>query len=75
MTRRRSEVINGSRVVRDFFKIVDEQHESLKKVSELTGINRNTMTSWRNRTMPKVDTIEAALNVVGYTMIIKRIGE
>jgi hypothetical protein len=56
-------------IVRGFFVEANEQRATRANVSERVGVDRSTLTSWK-RYMPRLDTIEAALNALGLELAI-----
>jgi hypothetical protein len=59
-------------LVRRLFEEMNEQRICMMDVSERAGLNKNTMENWRRRTSPTLLNIEAALNVLGYELTIRR---
>ncbi len=57
-------------MVRRFYAEILKQDLTLNRVCARAGINRYTVENWRNRSAPRIDTLEAALNAVGCQLII-----
>jgi hypothetical protein len=59
-------------LVRQFVQHANDQKTTLTEVSDRSGIRRSTISAWFSRCSPKVDTLEAALNVIGYELCIRK---
>jgi transcriptional regulator with XRE-family HTH domain len=64
---------NNNPVVRRFYELAFEQRMTLADISERSGMNKNTMHNWRYISTPRVSDINAALNVLGYEVTVRRI--
>lgn len=62
-------------IVRVLFAEMNHQQIGVLDLSDRSGVNRNTLRSWRTKTTPTVDNIEACLNVVGLRLNVERIKE
>lgn len=60
-------------VVRGFFQEKRSQLASYERIAAPAGIGRDTMKNWR-RHQPRLDVIDAALNVLGFEVAIVPIG-
>jgi transposase-like protein len=61
-------------LVRQLFEIVNAERTSLRELGERAGVNRETLSLWRRRHMPVLDTFEAALNALDYELVIQQRG-
>jgi hypothetical protein len=59
-------------LVKEFFRKVEIRQRKLKNVAKRSGVCIVTMRAWREKTNPTVPNLEAALNVVGYELHIRR---
>jgi len=37
------------------------------------GLSKDTVRFWRHQTMPRINDVEAALNVLGFTLTVKKV--
>lgn len=58
-------------LVRRLFAEMNEQQCSQQTMSERSGINKNTFRSWRTKAVPRLDDLEACLNVLGFELAIQ----
>lgn len=58
-------------LVRRLFAEMNEQQCSQQTMSERSGINKNTFRSWRTKAVPRLDDLEACLNVLGLELAIQ----
>lgn len=58
-------------LVRRLFAEMNEQQCSQQTMSERSGINKNTFRSWRTKAVPRLDDLEACLNVLGLELTIQ----
>ena len=58
-------------LVRRLFAEMNEQQCSQQTLSERSGINKNTFRSWRTKAVPRLDDLEACLNVLGFELAIQ----
>ena len=58
-------------LVRRLFTEMNEQQCSQQTMSERSGINKNTFRSWRTKAVPRLDDLEACLNVLGFELTIQ----
>ena len=58
-------------LVRRLFTEMNEQQCSQQTLSERSGINKNTFRSWRTKAVPRLDDLEACLNVLGLELTIQ----
>lgn len=63
---------NGHPLVRRFFDLVNELKVPLLAVSRGAGLARDTLYDWRLRKSPSVPNLDAALNVIGYELTIRK---
>jgi len=62
-------------MVRDLYRLMNEEQVGLLDMSERVGTHKDTITGWRTKSTPRVDMLEACLNVLGYRLRIERIPE
>jgi transcriptional regulator with XRE-family HTH domain len=55
-------------IVRFIFAEMKRQGVTYAQMSERSGLARETITAWRTRNKPDLDSIEAALGVLGYRL-------
>jgi len=60
-------------LVRQMFDEMNEQQCTQATMSERSGINKNTFRSWRTKAVPRIDDLEACLNVLGLEIVIRPI--
>ena len=60
-------------LVRQMFDEMNEQQCSQQTMSERSGINKNTFRSWRTKAVPRIDDLEACLNVLGFEIVVRPI--
>jgi hypothetical protein len=58
-------------LVRQFFEILNEQRTTMMDVSKRAGPHWSTIQSWSRRSNPYIDNFEAALNAMGYELVIR----
>jgi len=56
--------------VRFLFKEMEKKQIHELDFARRVGIERNTIRNWRIQTMPRVDTLDAALNALGYRLAV-----
>jgi len=66
--RYRPTIVNGNPIVQFLFKEMHNQRMCQIDLSERVGLHRDTLRNWRTRYSPRINDIEAALNVLGYTL-------
>lgn len=59
-------------LAREFFEIVEESRRSLRSIAGEMGVHAKTLSSWKKTNSPNVTSLEAALNVLGYRLVILR---
>ena len=57
-------------LVRRLFQLLNSQRTGLSEVDEKSGVNRRTISSWRYYTCPTLGNFKAALNAIGYDLVI-----
>lgn len=57
-------------VIRGLYVEMNEQQAMLRDVTRRCGFGCDLLTKWRKRTMPRVDTYDAALNALGLELAI-----
>lgn len=55
-------------LAREFFRLLGQAGVSMTDVAERAGLGLATVVKWKYRHVPKIDTFEAALNVLGYEL-------
>lgn len=59
-------------LVRQFVEHANDQMTTLKDVARRAGMRRSTIGSWFTKSTPRVDMLEAALNVLGLELCIRK---
>jgi DNA-binding phage protein len=57
---------------RELFSIASQQGVTIQKIAEDAGLNRRTLMHWKVDSTPNVSCLDAALNVLGYQLVILR---
>jgi len=57
-------------LVQQLIAEMNEQRTTLTEVGDRAGIDRGTISDWRYRRAPRVDLLEAALNVIGLRLAV-----
>ena len=57
-------------LVRIFYDLCDEQRASVVDVADRAGLGRGTVSRWQAENSPRVTSLEAVLNVLGYRLAI-----
>lgn len=52
-------------LVRRLFEEMNYQRIGVLDLAERSGVNKNTIKDWKNRSMPRLDNIDACYNVLG----------
>lgn len=55
-------------LVRRLYEVLNQQQAQVTEVAAEAGVTKGTMWSWKRRTMPRVDDLDAAFNVLGYRL-------
>ena len=50
------------------FQKMEKQDMSISHMARVAGVSRRALHSWKNENSPQLTSIEACLNVVGYTL-------
>jgi hypothetical protein len=56
--------------VRRLFELLSGHDEPNLIACERAGVPTDTVRSWRTRNMPRVDSLDAALNSIGYELVV-----
>lgn len=65
-------MINGEPLVREFFSLLKRHKRSVISVSLPSGVGVVTMYNWKSRNNPSLPLFKAALNELGYDLVIVR---
>lgn len=57
-------------LVRRLFEEANRQQTTLTEISERAGLRRGTMGQWGRKHNPRIDQLEAALNVLGLRLVV-----
>jgi len=57
-------------LVQQLIAEMNRQRTTLTEVGDRAGIDRGTISDWRYRRAPRVDLLEAALNVIGFRLAV-----
>lgn len=60
-------------LVREMYELMNRERVGLNDLAWRSGNHKDTLSSWRRRGAPRVDMLEAALNVLGYRLSIEPI--
>lgn len=63
---------NNHRVIKFLTEEMHSQRMTSIDLSERAGLSKETIRWWRYRTMPRINDLEAALNVLGYELTVRR---
>lgn len=63
---------NSHPCVRRFVEEMNEQQTTFAEVAERSGVGIDTMRFWQTRHMPRVDLLDAALNVLGLELCVRK---
>lgn len=58
-------------IVQFIYKQIIQQQTTLSELEEKSGVNRNTIHSWRHRCIPSITNIDAVLGALGYKLSTK----
>jgi transcriptional regulator with XRE-family HTH domain len=58
-------------LVKEMFGIMNEQKTMINAVAERAGLKRGSISDWRYRRTPTVTNFEAALNTLGFELVIR----
>lgn len=61
----------GSKLVRRFFELLNEERVTMAAVSRVSGVGESTMYRWRESYEPTLGNFEACLNAMGYELMIR----
>lgn len=59
-------------LVRQFYALVNREQATLEEVESRSGVNRFTMRGWRRNSQPVLPNFEAAVNALGYELVIRK---
>lgn len=64
-------------LVREFFRLVNESDRSVSDIAAEVGTYSQTIFGWAGpkHYAPKIDTLEAAFNVMGYKLVLAPLTE
>jgi lambda repressor-like predicted transcriptional regulator len=60
---------NVNPIVKLIFTEMNRQRVSVAQMSERSGIHRDTLRDWRTRTVPSLNNVQAALEVLGIELM------
>lgn len=66
---------SGHRAIIDFYRIAVESDISLTDISRQSGLSIANFQHWRCSRSPSVVNLEAALNVMGYGLFVRPLGD
>jgi len=58
-------------LARRFFELAAESKTAIRDIAYLAGLCHVTIGKWKDRHAPNVTSLEAALNVLGYELVIR----
>jgi len=59
-------------LVREMFELLNDQRMVISDIADKSGVRAGTISDWRYRRSPTVVTFEAALNALGFELVIRR---
>jgi hypothetical protein len=59
-------------IVRRLYSEANEQMTTLTEIAERAGVRRCSLGQWGHRNQPRIDELEAALNVLGLRLAVVR---
>ncbi len=59
-------------LTRRLFEEVNDQCATIDEIAKRSGVNRHTFSRWRWKTHPRLDNLQAALNVLGLELVIRK---
>ena len=62
---------NAHRVVKRMFIEMNAQQISQEEMARRSGVSRNTFKDWKSGSIPRLDRVEACLNVLGFELNIR----
>ena len=60
-------------LIQRLFAIMHEERIGYSDLAERSGLAHGTLCSWRRRNVPRVIDLDAALNALGYELVIRPI--
>lgn len=60
-------------LVRQFITTANDQMTTLQEIADRAGVSRVAISDWRNSRNPSIVTFNAALNVLGFELCIRKI--
>lgn len=61
--------------IRTLYLQMNRQRTTMLEVAERSGLRRQTIWDWANRVDPRLSDLEAALNVLGFELVVKETDE
>jgi len=61
-----------SAIVRDLFKIMTEQKIGVREAAKRSGVDGNTILTWRTNRVPSTTNFEAVANALGHELRLVR---
>lgn len=66
-------VTSADPLVQRLFLEMAEQQIGVVKMGEKSGLNKNTLKDWRTRSVPRVNDLRAAFNVLGLDLVVRQL--
>jgi DNA invertase Pin-like site-specific DNA recombinase len=63
---------HASDLVRQFFLIVNDRKMPLREIAKEAGLSYATIQAWQGKNNPNIIIFQAALNVLGYELCIRK---
>ena len=63
---------NAHRLIKRLSEIVNDEMTTLSELAARAGVSNKTICDWRHRTNPKIDDLDAVLNVMDYELVIRK---
>ena len=61
--------------VRTLYRQMNRQRTTMLEVAERSGLRRQTIWDWANRVDPRLSDLEAALNAIGFELVVQETDE
>lgn len=63
---------NGNPIIQFLSQEMHNQRLCEIDLVKRAGLSKDTVRFWRHQTMPRINDVESALNVLGYTLTVKK---
>lgn len=59
-------------VIKALFRLMQAEHLGIKDVSDRSGVAERSIRSWRTTSAPTLPSLQAALGVFGYELVVRK---